>query len=244
MNVNQIVAQFLGGGAGSAPAVNNNSTGLAGLTNSIPGGLAGGLAAGGLLGVLVGNKKLRKRVGKFAGSAAAMGGTAALGVLAYKAYQNWQGRATHGAQAANQAHVQSVDVPDRFNPAQTLSRDGEDFQLVLIKAMIAAANADGHIDGDEQAAVFDAVNKLQLDTEARALVFDTLQDPPSFETLASQASGIEQASEIYLASRLAIDPDHPAEQRYLERLADRLALPPDLVAHLERQVEESQKNAA
>ncbi|MEM8797526.1 MAG: DUF533 domain-containing protein, partial [Pseudomonadota bacterium] len=41
------------------------------------------------------------------------------------------------------------------------------------------------------------------------------------------------------ASRLAIDPDHPGEQAYLERLATLLALPPEFVAHLESQIEAS-----
>ena len=77
-----------------------------------------------------------------------------------------------------------------------------------------------------------------------AVVIDTLQNPPTIETLASQANGIEQASEIYLASRLAIDPDHPMEQAYLQKLAAELSLPSDLVSHLESQVELPQANAA
>jgi len=48
--------------------------------------------------------------------------------------------------------------------------------------------------------------------------------------------GIEQASEVYLVSRVAIDIDHPAERAYLEVLAHRLNLPAELVAHLDHQV--------
>ncbi|MCA3415691.1 MAG: DUF533 domain-containing protein, partial [Roseomonas sp.] len=40
-----------------------------------------------------------------------------------------------------------------------------------------------------------------------------------------------------LVSRLAIDPDRPAELAYLQALAHRLKLPDDLVAHLNRQIE-------
>ena len=54
--------------------------------------------------------------------------------------------------------------------------------------------------------------------------------------IANLAEGPEQAAELYLASRLAIDPDLPAEQAYLEGLANRLALPDELVNHLESQV--------
>ncbi len=45
----------------------------------------------------------------------------------------------------------------------------------------------------------------------------------------------EQGAELYLASRLAIDPDEPAERAYLDALATRLKLPAELRAHLEQQ---------
>jgi uncharacterized membrane protein YebE (DUF533 family) len=48
--------------------------------------------------------------------------------------------------------------------------------------------------------------------------------------------GVEQASEVYLVSRLVADGDHPAERMYMEALAHRLNLPKDLVAHLDHQV--------
>ncbi|MEY4641750.1 MAG: hypothetical protein RLZZ227_1744 [Pseudomonadota bacterium] len=48
---------------------------------------------------------------------------------------------------------------------------------------------------------------------------------------------LEQASEIYLVSRLAIDPDHAAERAYLQALGHRLQLPADLIAHLDHQVQ-------
>ena len=102
-------------------------------------------------------------------------------------------------------------------------------------AMIAAANADGHIDSEEQRLIFDRVGDLPLDPEDKAFVFDALAKPPSLQEIADLAQGPEQATELYLASRLAIDPDHPMERAYLEALGSRLSLPADLVAHLESQ---------
>ena len=101
--------------------------------------------------------------------------------------------------------------------------------------MIAAANADGHIGPDEQRVIFDQVGQLPLDAEDKAFVFDALAKPPSLQDIADLADGPEQAAELYLASRLAIDPDHPMEQAYLEGLANRLSLPPELVSQLEDQ---------
>ena len=247
MSLNQLFDQLIG--ATQNPTGDNQSPkgGLSSLTDNIPGGMMGGLAAGGLLGVLVGNKKMRKTAGKLAGGAVGLGGAAILGAVAYSAYKNWQtgGKATPESPAAPVAIPSRQSVPSvatvkeaGFDPQSSVSPDGKPFQLALIKAMIAAANADGHIDRDEQQAVFDAVGKFPLDTVDKAIVFDTLQNPPSLDEIAGLASGMEQASELYLVSRMAIDPDLPSEKAYLSDLASKLQLPEGLVLHLERQLDE------
>jgi uncharacterized membrane protein YebE (DUF533 family) len=45
----------------------------------------------------------------------------------------------------------------------------------------------------------------------------------------------EQGAEVYLASRMAIDVDVPAERAYLDALAARLKLPAELRAQLDAQ---------
>jgi len=255
MSLNQLFEQLIGGQSGATaqgaeqqqggqPQSNSHSpNGMPDIMNKIPGGLggmAGGLAAGGLLGVLVGNKKARKTAGKMAGGAVALGGTALLGAVAFKAYKNWQS----GGQGGDNGNKQQA-LPDpaaqeyaKFDPVVAKTNDGETLQLTLIKSMIAAANADGHIDATEQAAIFDAVNKMELEASDKALVFDTLQSPPDIATIASLANGLEQATEIYLVSRMAIDPDHPSEKAYLADLAEKMSMPQELVMHLETQVSE------
>jgi len=44
------------------------------------------------------------------------------------------------------------------------------------------------------------------------------------------------AAQIYAASLLAIEVDTPAERQYMQQLADRLYLTPEITAHLERTV--------
>ena len=243
MNPQSILEQFLGPNAGQTAggAVESAKSTLA---NSGMTGVAGGLAAGGLLGVLLGNKKARKKVGKVAGGVVGYGGAAALGALAYRAYQNWQSgqqapQSLPGGPAAASLPpaAQPVALPagSKFRPEAAPARDGKPFELALVLAMIAAANADGHIGPDEQKLIFDRVGELPLDAEDKAFVFDALSAPPSLQDIANLAEGPEQAVELYLASRLAIDPDHPMEQAYLEALASRLSLPRDLVDHLEAQ---------
>ena len=245
MNPQSLLDQFLGPNA--AQNVGGAVQGAKGkLANSGLGGIAGGVAAGGLLGVLLGNKKARKTVGKVAGNVAVYGGAAALGALAFRAYQNWQS----GQQAPQPAGTQSIPQsapaateqaalppPDsKFMPSAAPAANGKPFELALVMAMIAAANADGHVDADEQKAIFDKVGELPLEAEDKAFVFDALGNPPSLQDIADLANGPEQATELYLASRLAIDPDHPMEQAYLEGLASRLSLPAELVGHLESEI--------
>ena len=251
MDPQRLLDQFLGPDAGQR-AAGAAQAAKGKLASSGLGGVAGGLAAGGLLGVLIGNKKARKKMGKLAGGVLGYGGAAALGALGYRAYQNWQdGKQAPQAQPAAAARpapnpsAQSLpaELPpegSKFLPASAPARDGKPFELALVLAMIGAANADGHIGPDEQRNIFDQVGQMPLDAEDKAFVFDALSSPPSLQDIANLAEGPEQAAELYLASRLAIDPDHPAEQAYLEALAGRLALPSELVAHLEGQALEAE----
>lgn len=198
----------------------------------VPGGALGGLAAGGLLGVLLGQKKFRKVMG----GALGYGGAAALGALAYRAYRNWQ-----AGQEAGQASVATAaDAPQEGSPfAPTTGADGKPFALALIRSMIAAANADGHIGPEEQNQIFEAANRAGLDAEDKAFVFDALQNPLSTDRIAALAGDREQAAELYLAARLAIDPDHPDEKAFLQNLSRSLQLPEGLVGHLDAQVTRS-----
>ena len=254
MSLNQLFDQFLGSQQSNTNTAQNNNAqgggGISDLASNIPGGLMGGLAAGGLLGVLMGNKKARKTVGKVAGGAVGLGGAAILGAVAFNAYKNWQsgkdtpqGSAPTGSvNPARPGQSAPAHIPHtpadaaNFDPIKSTAADGSPFQLALVKAMIAAANADGHIDAKEQAAIFDSVNKLELEASNKAVIFDTLQNPPEIGEIAGLAKGLEQTSEIYLVSRMAIDPDRPSEKAYLYDLAVMMSLPQELVAHLEHQI--------
>jgi uncharacterized membrane protein YebE (DUF533 family) len=65
-------------------------------------------------------------------------------------------------------------------------------------------------------------------------VFDLLTKDVDLASLASAVGTPEQGAELYLAARLAIDPDEPAERAYLDALAARLRLPAELRASLDQ----------
>ncbi len=221
--------------AGSSTA--SNVAGIARQALSSAGGLQGlavSGAAGGLLGLLVGGKKKKKKGGF--GGVLSHGGAAMLGALANQAYQSWRsGQAP--AQAPLASPQQAAALEPRFLPAAAPASDGQPFELALIRAMIAAAKADGHIDAEEQRRIFTRVDEVGLDAESKAFIFDALAASMGVSEIAAFATTQEQAAELYLVSRLAVEPDEPAERAYLEALAHRLKLPKDLVAHLDRQAE-------
>jgi len=224
MNLQNLLNQFTGANANP-----NTTAGLGGgldqLAQKIPGGLAGGAAAGGIMALLLSSKSARK----FAGKAATVGGTALLGGLAYSAFKNWQ------ANSQQSATDTSSVVPNE----QQLQNPSADFQLTLVKAMIAAAKADGHIDSEEQQRIFDAVDKMDLDNEVKGVVFDLLRQPISLTELTQGLQSLEQKTEVYLAACLAINPEHPSEKAYLEQLAQALALPAGLPEHIQLQAQQA-----
>jgi len=188
---------------------------------------AGGAAAGGLLGLLLGSKKTRH----LAGDVAKIGGVAALGYFAYRAYRNWQA----GQPPAQIGDAASLPPPD-FQPDHIQAADGKPFALALLAAMVGAAKADGHVDAAEQSKLFAEVERLGLGAEEKAYLFDLLAKPIGIDEIARAAVTPEQGAELYLAARLVIEPDQVAERAFLEGLAARLKLAPDLVRHLDAQV--------
>lgn len=183
-------------------------------------GAGGGALAAGAIGLLLGNKKARK----FGGKAVTYGGLAALGVLAYKAYSNWQ------AQQAD-APQQPPQTVDRLPPAQV-----EEHSQAILKALVAAAKSDGHIDARERQLIDAEVAKLTDDGELQRWLDAELNKPLDPAEVAVAAKTPEMAAEMYLASVLMVDEEHFMERAYLEELARQLKLAPQLKAELESQV--------
>lgn len=190
------------------------------------GGLATGALAGGLAGLLLGGKKPRK----LAVSALKVGGIAAVGGLAFKAWNDWQNTKTAGQPTPSATPGNSGLTGTPFLPATP--NDQEDLSLVLIRAMISAAKADGHVTDRERQAISKQLATLGLDDQHRAFIEEELSKPLDVSAVADSARCPEQAAEIYAASLLVIDPSGAAERGYLAMLAARLGLEQGLVEHL------------
>lgn len=219
----------LGGGGGAAGGLGGIARGAKGAWDN-QSGLAKGAIAGGLLGVLLGGKSTRR----MAGSALKVGGAALIGGLAYKAWQDWQ--AGKSAQPAPASGPVELPAPDGtvFLPSDPMAAD--DLSTRLLRAMVAAAKADGHVTPTERRRIGAQLETLGLGPEAQGLIEAELDAPLDVGAIAALANGPEEAAEIYAASLLVVDPDAPAERGYLAMLAARLQIEPGLVDHLHARV--------
>lgn len=187
------------------------------------------LAAGALAAVLLGTGPGRQ----LTGTAVKLGGLAAIGGLAYKAYQNYQnGRAPADVPPAGEPELLPPPTDSGFHPSQAPQGESE-FALMLVRAMIAAAKADGHIDEDERQKIGARLDDAGLDVEAGDFIRQELEAPLDIDTLVASARTEEQKVELYTASRLTIDADTRSERGYLDLLAGRLGLADALIDHIE-----------
>lgn len=221
MNVNSLLDQLLGAGQ-SAPSnvPANQAGGKPGYAN-----FGTGMLAGGVLGLLLGDKRVRK----FGGKALTYGGAAALGALAFRAYSNWQQqKAAAGAAPAPVAQ-----------PAQFLPAPAEDHSRAVLKALVAAAKSDGHIDARERGLIEEKLASLADDPALRRWIDAEVARPLDPAEVAAAAGSMEVASEMYLVSVLAVDTESFMERAYLDALATQLKLPAELRTQLDTEAKQA-----
>lgn len=186
--------------------------------------LTKGAIAGGVLGVLLsGNAR------KLVGTGVKVGGAALIGGLAYKAYEDWKAGKTADATAST-GPIALPQPSEHFLPADSAA--AENLSHRLLQAMIAATKADGVVTNAERARVTALLPQLGLGADAQAMIEAELDAPLDLGRIAALATTEAEATEIYAASLLAVDPEGAAEKGYLAMLAARLKLDAGLVAHL------------
>jgi uncharacterized membrane protein YebE (DUF533 family) len=181
--------------------------------------LGAGAIGGGLIGMLMGSKKSKKMAKKMGSGALKVGGAAALGALAYKVYNDWQAK------------------QDTQGVSETFSPDDNKHAKLILKAIIGAAKADGHVDEEEMARIEQALTEMDADDHVRQLVHQELHKPLDPAEIARLATSPQQASEIYLASLIVADEQNFMEKAYLQELAKQLNLSPEITHQLEAQLQ-------
>lgn len=232
MSIQAMLQQLLQSGQGLAKDLNPVQGKQQEGGRSALGGFTGGALAGGALGLLLGNKKFRKMGGKVA----TYGGIAALGAVAYRAYQDWQtkqGEPGSTAPASPPAAAAPMPVtPQAF--AQLPAPEIEEHSRNVLAAMISAAKSDGHIAEAEQQLLDAEFQRFQGTGEDHRWVTTQLARPADPAAIARLAQTPEQGAEIYLASVLVTGADSFMERAYLDELARQLGLAPELKTQLEQ----------
>lgn len=212
--------------------------------NAMLKGLGTGALAAGAVALLFGSKSTRK----FTKKAAKLGGTAAIGGLAYAAFTQWQASQQAQGDAANDAgKLASAIMPgstsgleldlNKFEPGKPIAELDELSANVrsesIVQAMISAARSDGHIADEEMQLVRQQIDSLGLEKDASQFLMAELNKPVDVNSIAALADTPETAAELYLASALVVDIDNSGDRQYLDQLAEALNLDTQMVANLE-----------
>lgn len=171
--------------------------------------------------------------GGIAGTPAGPGGAAIVGGLAWQAYERY--RAARPDAAATTADDGAWRDLSRhaFLPPSAAPAARRD--LLVLRAMITAACADGHVDTDERVRIYRRIEALDISHAEKGLLLEEISQPLALYQLVQQVPSRAFAAEVYLAAALVADTPSPEHQVFLQDLAEQLALPPDLVLALRRQ---------
>ncbi len=181
-------------------------------------GLKTGAMAAGALALLLGTKTGRR----VTGSAIKLGSLAAIGGIAWQAYQNYQQK--NDMTRANETVASINELEDKEANQRSAN---------LLKAMIAAAKADGHVADEELAEVDKQIKNLGLKGDTAKIIQEELSKPLNIDEIAALAEGDEaKAAEIYLVSAVVTNKENAKERQYLDDLAKAMKIPKELLAEL------------
>lgn len=230
----------LGGLAGGMAGGLGNLAGQAGnmasnLGKSVPGGM-GGLLGAGALGAL-----LSGMVSKNTLQNAALIGA---GAVAWNFYQKWsQSREIQqSTEAAPVSSGSSHSFGEGLRSPAALQQDHT--AMLLLRAMVFAARADGHIDQTEQERIRKIVEQMLPGQNADQLVQSLLTEPLNPGVFTSQVDSVEQGEDLYRLSCLIVDIDHFMERSYIDGLAQALSIPAARKAQLEDEALQAKQQLA
>lgn len=197
----------------AGPTTLSDKDGNGGLAGALGSDFGKGALSGGALGLLLGRNRATRKLATY-------GGLAALGMMAYRAYGDYR-------QQQGQA-VQPQTV-DRLPPPQA-DLHGE----AILRALVAAAKADGHIDAREREVIEGEFARIAPGNEVQQWLRTELDKPLDPAEVARGATTPEIASEMYLASLVAADEQNFMERSYLDELARQMGIDDALKQRLEQ----------
>lgn len=237
--IEDLIGSLLGGRTGAAGSTGAavSAGGFAEMARDFlskpqAGGMSGGKIGG--LGALAG-----AMLGGGLGGAARGGAMAMLGTLALNAWREYQaqpgGVATASEPGAGQP-AQAAQPPRTAPPTQEQVEALTDphTERLVLRAMIGAAQADGHVTGAEMEGVVGQMGDSEVTAEERRAAYEEASRPVDVDAIGQEVSRPEVAMQVYLAALMSADIDTEAERDYFRRLARSLKLEHGAVARLHR----------
>ncbi|WGL17483.1 tellurite resistance TerB family protein [Microbulbifer bruguierae] len=122
-----------------------------------------------------------------------------------------------------------------FVNTDTDADDDEQQAETMLKAMIAAAQADGKIDPQEQENIMQALHG-QVDSSELETFRTMLTTPVDLDQVVEGVNDPATAFNLYLVSAMTINPDNTRERQYLEELAQKLGMSEQAARVIEQQI--------
>jgi uncharacterized membrane protein YebE (DUF533 family) len=215
-----------------------------------------------VLGALLGGaaQPARRRPRRSTGAASLLTGRSvearaarAIGALAAGAITEWMARSSRQAEAQQPAPPPAPAPPRRIPPtggspwaapkpapAPAPVPDGPDAEeaeaLLMVRAMIAAAKADGRVDAVERAAIAGQLDAAGLSAEERDFVLADFDRPLTPEALARDARDPMLRARLYAAAFAGAGEITPPERAWLDALAQALKLDKAAAAAIEERL--------
>lgn len=115
--------------------------------------------------------------------------------------------------------------------------DAEDAEaLLILRAMISCAKADGTLDPAERAAIADQLDRAGLDQAARDLVIAEFAHPASVAEIAAAVRDPVLAAQVYAAAFLAAGEIGAAERAWLDSFTAASGLDPKAAKIIEERL--------
>jgi uncharacterized membrane protein YebE (DUF533 family) len=168
----------------------------------------------------------------FGGGGGAVRGAVGGGALALLGSMAWSALKGREAPEAVSAETFDKEAPLGLRDPRDAEEQAqlETTGMLVLKAMINAAKADGDIDAEEKARILAKIDPS--DAEAHEFLEHEMAKPIDTASIVSAVTAPAQAAQVYAASLLAIKVDTAAERTYLTTLARDLKLSPEVVRRL------------
>lgn len=201
------------------------------MSSQTPGGV-GGLLGAGALGALLGSF-----VSKSVLKDAALVGA---GAVAWNFYQKWSQNRTKQVSELQQTRENTSMTASSYGET-SVSAVPDATAMLMLRAMVYSARADGHIDVAEQGRILKIVEQLFPGRDMTTVMNSLLNEPIDPSMLASEVRSPEQGDDLYRLSCLIVEIDHFMERGYLDGLARALHISEEHKRTLEQEVAQARQ---